>query len=562
MMCRRRVRALRFAALLAPLAWVTGCADPDASPPRGAQGDAGGADATRVDAASMQDAGPPRMPTLNGPVIAALAVDEPRIDDHRRELEQREREAIDHVVAEWLRMRDGLPPPAARAIVPPMARDGAGTAALSALLDRMIPRAHAAEGGSSMGATVGSTFTTLVGGYADQAAPGGSQPSNEAVMGGKSGRDASFGGSVDANGEVTVTLETRVDIPPLAMAANSKVSLSTRALCPGPDGVVELTIRTGQGGHAGAGGAAVYDTTREAKVRAVVNDNAEIASAEIETRHGSRSRSSGKESSYQATTSWRKTASDSGTLTGDRVVSSSGDSARIGSMMTEGQGESYVLGLNALNAAERFWQDGGCVRIDASAPPKVSPGATTRIPVKVLHKHEGSEVAARVTADLTGGKAIDPREIARTAGTLVHDAPDEKEKSASIKLTAYSRRGKATLKLDISTGASAYRIEGGADEFHGTGIACDLAEPFVVSGSGVTVRFTPSSDRAGTYEYQGSMSGFAVMGSGTYSVRYTGDTAASMSATGPGSVETPMGTMTKNGSEEYTLTPMTDSSCD
>ena len=161
-----------------------------------------------------------------------------------------------------------------------------------------------------------------------------------------------------------------------------------------------------------------------------------------------------------------------------------------------------------------------------------------------------------------GGKAIDPREIARTAGTLVHDAPDEKEKSASIKLTAYSRRGKATLKLDISTGASAYRIEGGADEFHGTGIACDLAEPFVVSGSGVTVRFTPSSDRAGTYEYQGSMSGFAVMGSGTYSVRYTGDTAASMSATGPGSVETPMGTMTKNGSEEYTLTPMTDSSCD
>lgn len=559
----RRVRARRSALPLTLLVLLGACGNPEVTQ-RDAEVDAPAAETLASQAAHESRGGFPRMPTLNGPVVAALAVDVPELNGRRQELDQREREAIDHVVAEWLRLRDGTPAQVARAVGLPdssLARGVPGEA-LAALLDTLIPRAHAADGGGSMGATVGSVFTTIVGGYADQGGSRGSPQANESVMAGKSGRDASFTGSVGPDGEVTVTLETRVDIPPMAMSANSKVSLSTRALCPGPDGRVEFTIRTGQGGHAGVGAAAVYDTTREAKVRAVVDDNGEIATADVETSHGSRSRSGGKESSYRATMNWRKTGGGSGTMTGERVISSSGDSARIEQMMDEGATEAYALGLNALNAAERFWQDGGCIKLDASAPSKVSPGASTRIPVKVLHKHDGSEVPARVSGDLTGGKSLDPSQIPRTAGTMVHDAPDEKNKTATIKFTAFSRRGKATLNLDIKTGSTAYRIEGGAGEFHGTGTACDLAEPFQISGSGVTVKFTPSSDRAGTYEYQGSMSGFAVKGHGTYTVNYDGGLATSMRGTGPGSVETPMGVVSGNDSEQYTLSPVTDSSCD
>jgi len=75
-----------------------------------------------------------------------------------------------------------------------------------------------------------------------------------------------------------------------------------------------------------------------------------------------------------------------------------------------------------------------------------------------------------------------------------------------------------------------------------------------VRGSGVTVTFTPSGEHGGTYSYTGSMSGFAVWGNGTYTVNHH-ESGAIISATGPGSVKTPLGTHTRSGSETYTLTP-------
>jgi hypothetical protein len=101
-------------------------------------------------------------------------------------------------------------------------------------------------------------------------------------------------------------------------------------------------------------------------------------------------------------------------------------------------------------------------------------------------------------------------------------------------------------------------MEGGADEFHGTGTVCNLAEQFFVEGSGVTVRFEPSSEQGGRYSYSGTMSGFAVYGHGTYTVKMHEDVAVSITATGPGSVKTPMGVQTRTGTEEYRLTPLAE----
>ncbi len=92
---------------------------------------------------------------------------------------------------------------------------------------------------------------------------------------------------------------------------------------------------------------------------------------------------------------------------------------------------------------------------------------------------------------------------------------------------------------------------------------CDLEKTFFVEGGGNTVRFEPESGRGGRYSYSGNMSGFHVFGHGTYQVKFNGDQPVGILATGPGTVETPIGPQTGEGSETYTLTPLgeRDSAC-
>jgi hypothetical protein len=70
------------------------------------------------------------------------------------------------------------------------------------------------------------------------------------------------------------------------------------------------------------------------------------------------------------------------------------------------------------------------------------------------------------------------------------------------------------------------------------------------------VRFVPRDANGGSYDYSGTMSGFAVFGSGTYTVQYAEGVAVGITATGPGSVKTPQGTLTRNGTEKYRLAPL------
>ncbi len=168
-----------------------------------------------------------------------------------------------------------------------------------------------------------------------------------------------------------------------------------------------------------------------------------------------------------------------------------------------------------------------------------------------------------MTATLSGGAQLQPASgKVRADARYSYTGPDKKDETASIAFESRSRRGVGRTTLEFDTKRSkAYRIEGGADEFHGSGVACDLAQQFFVEGSGVTVRFEPDSVEGGRYSYSGTMSGFRVHGKGTYTVIHRDGVAVSLRATGPGSVVTSAGTHTREGSEEYSLAPVESADC-
>lgn len=99
----------------------------------------------------------------------------------------------------------------------------------------------------------------------------------------------------------------------------------------------------------------------------------------------------------------------------------------------------------------------------------------------------------------------------------------------------------------------AYKVEGGADAWHGTGIVCDFSRPFELKGGGLTVHFTPISKDGGTYKYDGTLEGFRVHGGEAYSVEWTGSTPVKMKGWGVGTVDTPIGPQSDNGIEHYTI---------
>jgi hypothetical protein len=213
------------------------------------------------------------------------------------------------------------------------------------------------------------------------------------------------------------------------------------------------------------------------------------------------------------------------------------------------------------------WESGRCIDLRVTSNPAqrtgLAPGATFELEASPRVKSDGAAANGTVTATLTGGAQLQPASgKVRADARYGYTGPANENETASVAFESRSRRGvgRATLTFDTRA-ASAYRVEGGADEFHGSGIACDLAQPFFIEGSGVTVRFEPSSPEGGRYSYSGTMSGFRVYGNGTDRVHDRDETAVSIRATGPRSVGTPIGTQTREGSEDYTLTRTEAAEC-
>lgn len=221
--------------------------------------------------------------------------------------------------------------------------------------------------------------------------------------------------------------------------------------------------------------------------------------------------------------------------------------------------EIMLRGIGQANGAP--WESGRCVKLDVTSSPSkrrgIRPNTAFDLEARPRATADGRPAGGTVTAVLRGGASLQP-----ASGKVAADArygyagPDKKNEEASIAFEARSKRGvgRATLEFDTKA-VRAYAAEGGLDEFHGTGTICDLGQPFTINGSGNTVTFTPSSERGGSYAYQGNMSGVGVSGSGTYTAT-ADEHGGTITATGNGCVQTPMGTRCSDGTEQYTLTPI------
>lgn len=486
-------------------------------------------------------------PALSGTVLEALAVEVPDLAGRREAILAAESAALTRVLG----ARKGKAPPA-KTRVSSSRRLPAGF--VGTVLDRLVPPAQAGDfaADSLMSMIVGHNFVSLLGtaGANESTAQDGPGRTVETLDGGRVVASATT--SVE-NGQAVATLETTVDLPLVFLQANSKLSL-IGSVCPAADGKVEFTLKLGAGGHAGSGGAAQYDQNVEVKVLLQVDDDAEIADTRFDVKQATRSTLGGRQAYVESNLSMpggmagangKPTVTRSSSRVTDVELQNASDAIR----------RAAYLATGAVGAAKDFWQKGGCVRIEATSPGKVKPGATSRIPVAVKHRKDGSSVAAKVKVDLAGGKSVDPALIPKAPGEVTHVAPAERKAAMKITLTATSRRGKDKRELDLDAVGSAFHAEGGLDDFHGTGTICDIAKTFTISGGGNVVTFEPTSEKGGNYSYKGTMQGFGVFGKGTYTVTYRGDVPVGITGTGVGSVKTPVGVFSNSGVEKYTLSP-------
>src|SRR5690606_27192395 len=120
-------------------------------------------------------------------------------------------------------------------------------------------------------------------------------------------------------------------------------------------------------------------------------------------------------------------------------------------------------------------ESGRCIDLKVGSEPGkrtgLAPRAAFELEAMPRARSDGKPAGGTVTATLTGGAQLEPSSgKVRADAKYQYTGPEEKNATASIAFESRSRRGvgRATLNFDTRK-SSAYRIEGGADEFHGTG---------------------------------------------------------------------------------------------
>ena len=317
--------------------------------------------------------------------------------------------------------------------------------------------------------------------------------------------------------------------------------------CPNAEGQLPFTIKVSLGAESGG---ATYSRDVTAMVRALVNDDAKVEGYTIDLTQATRQVKNGV-AVYVETATTMKNDGGNYSESNFRVIrhSQSATKANAEPLSIAGLEAAFATGLTALYIAEQRWLSGACTKIEAPSPGAVAPSSTTSIPVTVRHRFDGSEVPSKLDAALKGETSVDPTTLARTRGTLTYRAPGETGKSATITLTATSRRGKATLDLNANTGGASYQIVGGLDDWQTNTRVCDIMKPFQLTGGGFTMQL--SGGLSGTYTYTGP---FNAHGTGTYTISLPDGLGKPGTMTGGGAGSA--GGYTNTGTEKYTLTPI------
>lgn len=340
----------------------------------------------------------------------------------------------------------------------------------------------------------------------------------------------------------------------------TKVTLD---FCPKIDGTIDLDF-VSEGRLAKAGGTTSVNVKVIGKVKLNVSDNAELGHpidmdirVEVAISGGTRGEN-GSFVDYSEKTSSMNSAGDSRTVNRKSSKATNDDVSTAKAYV----GFAQLLGGTIAYRAERVFQSGKCVKLEPTSDPTKRSGVKPKTSFAILaaprSKIDGTPTGGSVKATLTGEGALDPADTKVPADAkFTYVAPDAKPRKGSIAFEARSKRGVGKATLSFDTASRAYSATGGSSngQLRGSGNICSFGEPFVLTGSGVTQNFTPSSDTGGSYNYSGVIKGIKVYGKGTYTVK-ADDTGGTLTATGPGSVVTPMGVFTASDTETYKLTPI------
>ena len=336
--------------------------------------------------------------------------------------------------------------------------------------------------------------------------------------------------------------------------------------CPNAEGQVSFTIKVRLVAQSGA---TSFNQELTAFVRAVVNDDAELASTTIDAVQATRTAKDGRDVYVESGVTFKADSDDykNGRYSNLRRIQSTDNATRddIGDLSANGHNAAIVAGTASLAVAKDAWRKGGCTKIEAKSPGTVGPSSSTSIPVKVRLKYDSSEIPSKLEAVLKGEKSVDPTSIAKTSGTLMYTAPNETGKSATISLTATSRRGRATLDLNASTGGTSYRVAGVSNGVSFTGEICSLDKPFVISakfpGGSAETSFSPSGAAGGATTVSGGGGGCVHTGDGTYSITTKADGSGTLTWTTTDKLACPGFNNSRTATFTLPLQPAPEISC-
>jgi hypothetical protein len=303
-----------------------------------------------------------------------------------------------------------------------------------------------------------------------------------------------------------------------------------------------------------------------ALVRLVVDDNAEIASKTIDVTQATGRGRNGNNVYIESGFTLRRDAGDSdGTISNTRNIRVSDNSTTADRNEAANSGYEVAIGAAnaAISAAESAWQGGACIQIVATSPGTVELNSSTSIPVKVIHKKEGTELPAKLETELEGAVSIDPTLIPKTPGTLTYVAPGEPGKKAVIGLRAACRRGRALLYIKADTGQKAYRVEGQSNGVSFKGVICNTTNTFSLDatfpGGTATVSFL--NDRNGSTITRGGGGGCTMAGEGTYKLDIGDDETGTLKWTTTDKLSCPGFGNSRTSSFSVTVQPAPDQYC-
>lgn len=374
-------------------------------------------------------------------------------------------------------------------------------------------------------------------------------------------RTETYRSSVEVSGQTaTYTRERRVSDVRGAERENMRVlSVAKVGLCPDANGKVSLDISVegsvdnALSGAAGTGGASV-NLSGKGRAEATVNDDAFVTGMRLEASGAQSMRGGSNLAAGGATAAPRFAGSGAFTIRSENRIDAVNDQTGKPMLTYEdGGGRSIDLSgedtselsrtlaraiartlddtaKEAFQGAQAQWRSGYCTEIVVKPPNKgggetnvTTAGEVRPVPLAVRHKFDGSEISARMAVKFTGKETVAPESLDETPGSLTFTAGKAPDDTATLNLTATSRRGVATDQVRFSN--ACYRVQLSVGPYFVIDDkVCDIENPFSLNPrgefGGVTVRFTPNGRNGGTFSQSGKAYGVSWSGGGPYTIAW------------------------------------------